>query len=64
MARKLDPQEDRLFTLALFASEVPLTLEDERLFQDIAAKRDNELWLSPELREFFEREFPLHPFFR
>jgi hypothetical protein len=64
MARKLNPQEDRLLIETILASESVSSLEDDPLFQNIAARRDKQLRLSPELLEFFEPEFPLPPLVR
>ena len=62
MARKLNPDEERLLNHVLLAQDLPPSLENELLFENIASKRDQELQLSPELLAFFDSEFS-HPFF-
>ncbi len=62
MARKLNSSQDAAWTDVFLKQESldsPRSLGTDSLFQTVAEKRDRELLLSPELLDFFDREFPV-----
>jgi len=58
MARKLDNEEERQFLETLEGSGT-----DEGWHKKLVQKRDKPLNLTPELEEWFNREFPSEPGF-
>lgn len=54
MARKLDSDEAAAFAEELLAAEV--RANDELSLQSLGEKRDAVLWMSPELRAFFDKD--------
>jgi len=59
MARKLNDQEARAFAQGAEAADLPpLRPEDEALLEQLRAKRDAAMALSPELGAWFGFELP------
>ena len=54
MARKLDSDEAIAFADDLMAAEV--RANDELSLQSLGDKRDAVLWMSPELRAYFDKD--------
>lgn len=59
MAKKLTPEQQLAFTEACrHEEERLLDATDAELIRNLAEKRDEVLLMSPELRAYFDKEFP------